>query len=282
MSSWKGAGYWSKILGCAVAPESIGACYKAIVGVYDAMKVCNAENATHCKYSGATFGPDDGFYYNCDWNKPCSGMMCKQVACGGGGTGTMFASLGTTDVTNGGCPTPSMMEGGTPDSSSDGGGGNDGGGADDGGTCDDGGGYAMIMPAPRDHHHPFRLESGASTSISFSWTNAAGVEPPADLWVESNGPPLLQVVSVDAHPFARVGLDVVPLTSNVQYRLVLEGDGKSVHVMLLDGAGEEGNVVIEVKTKPLVRSLAPEAPVVDVVLPGPQWRKSIVSNALSQ
>jgi hypothetical protein len=52
--------------------------------------------------------------------------------------------------------------------------------------------------------------------------------------------------------------------------------------MLLDGAGEEGNVVIEVKTKPLVRSLAPEAPVVDVVLPGPQWRKSIVSNALSQ
>jgi hypothetical protein len=113
---------------------------------------------------------------------------------------------------------------------------------------------------------------GASRSISFVWRDASGLAPPADLWVEAEGRPLVQVTSVDGHPFARSGLEVVALEPGATYRIVLErtDDGLSASVVQRSD---------EVLLRTLGRSLDTKV-AADIVLAGEPWRSSIVSEDL--
>jgi len=151
------------------------------------------------------------------------------------------------------------------------GGAGDGGGANGGG---EGGGYAFIRPAP-DHHHAITLAPGTSKALSFTWNDASGVAPSADLSVQSAGQLLLQVSSAGDHPFARARLDVVMLEPGVTYRLVLErGD----HTVSLELQSATGDVVISARARLGGDGIDADDATIDVVLPEAPFRTAIVSD----
>lgn len=204
---------------------------------------------------------------------PCS---ATGDAGAGASTGSGDGGAAGDDGGSGGGPGAS---GGGPGSSGGGSGGSGGGGSKGGGSGSgskgggsggaDGGAYAFIQRGNVNRHYPIDLAMGASRSISFVWRDVSGLAPPADLWVEADGRPLLQVASVDGHPFARSGLEVVELDPGVSYRLVLERhDTLSASVM-----GSGGEVMIRAQGRAANMGAA-----FDVVRPGELLRSSIASD----
>jgi hypothetical protein len=123
------------------------------------------------------------------------------------------------------------------------------------------------VPARR---HAVALADGASEVVFFSWNEAAGLAPAADLWVESNGRTLLQVTSEGAHPFARAGLEVASLHPRETYRLSMKRVGDSIHLDLLTARGDP--VLVETGL------LAAGSDGPDVFLPPMLFRHSITSS----
>jgi hypothetical protein len=107
-------------------------------------------------------------------------------------------------------------------------------------------------------------------SVTFTWHDASGLTPPADLWVEAGGRLILQVSAVGGNPFVRAGLDVAPLVADTKYRIQLVRSGDSLEVIL---EGPSGREVLRTRT-------AAGTAVADVVLPATIWRASIVSAQL--
>jgi hypothetical protein len=212
------------------------------------------------------------------WGKPGQGGQClcqdkpndcNSSACTGndGGAGS-DAAQGNEDGGGNG------NDGGTGDdggAGADGGTGDDGGGAGEAGGGTDGG-YATSAPSTPDRHHPITVATGSSTSIALTWTDAAGVAPAADLWVESDGRTVLQISSLGSHPFVRAGLDVAALEADTPYRLVLERDDDTVKITF---ARVTGDRVLHAEVR--IGGHVPGGPIADVVLPGAFWRSSIVS-----
>jgi hypothetical protein len=125
--------------------------------------------------------------------------------------------------------------------------------------------------------HGVALASGDSTTVPFTWHDASGLAPPADLWVESAGKPVLQVSSVDGHPFVRAGLDIAPLQAGVNYRLVLTRQGNVVNASLVHDLSPEGDVVLRTQVHVDDKRVAENAPVADIMLPASFWRSSVVT-----
>jgi hypothetical protein len=145
------------------------------------------------------------------------------------------------------------------------------------GTC----GYGQApRPAPR-RHYPFTLAPGAKVTRTFQWHDAPGLAPPADLWVEVGGRPVVQVSSVGAHPFVRSGLDVAPLDADVPYQLELSRAADAVVVEVLSDAGDAVLRAEAPLTGQAAPGLAPAEsgePAVDVVLPETFWRSTIMTD----
>lgn len=138
----------------------------------------------------------------------------------------------------------------------------------DGGAGD--GGYAFVRRAPPERHRRLELRSGSVTSIPFEWNESPSFAA-ADLQVEVQGRPLLQVASVDTRPFVRAGLDVVPIQAGRRYELQLERTPGSVRARLVDVGGEAPNVTVEA-------AAAVAGTVVDVVVSADGSRASIASD----
>jgi hypothetical protein len=139
------------------------------------------------------------------------------------------------------------------------------GGSDAGSGSEAGGEYAFFERSS-ERRHRIDLTSARPETIPFTWHDAPGVAPPADLWVEAEGRPVVQVYAVGSRAFARAGLDVVTLDADAPYRVVLERVEQGVSVSLVTGADE---VVLRAQTRSLESA--------DVVLPPPSWRRAIVS-----
>jgi hypothetical protein len=157
-----------------------------------------------------------------------------------------------------------------------GGGGSGGGSGDAGGSAGDGG-YAFVAPRSLDRRHAVALTTGAVKTIPFTWQDSSGLAPPADLWVEARGRPVLQVTSVGDRPFARAGLDVVPIDPGTAYRVVVARNGDDVTVSLMRG---KDDVVLSTTVAAGDSRTAVNEHVADVVLPAPLWRTSVVSDFL--
>jgi hypothetical protein len=144
----------------------------------------------------------------------------------------------------------------------------------DGGVVEDGGvapcGYGQATHAAPERHHPFTLAPGAKVTRAFLWHDAPGLAPPADLWVEVGGRPVVQVSSMGSHPFARAGLDVAPLDADVPYQLALSQAGNAV---VVEVSTDEGDVVLRAEAP-----AAPGEPAADVVLPETFWRSAITTD----
>jgi len=131
-------------------------------------------------------------------------------------------------------------------------------------------GYAAAPQERPSRHHPLALAPDARTTLRFTWEDAPGVAPPVDLSVMVGGDPLLQVFSVASHPFARAGLDTIPLDPNVAHGLVLHRTGAAVSASVRDADGRE-----------LLAAAAPYAvaakdePGVDVILPNAFFRSTV-------
>jgi hypothetical protein len=140
---------------------------------------------------------------------------------------------------------------------------------DSGAATDSGAGdgyaYAFEKRRDQDRHHVIDLEPGASDTISFTWRDAPGLAPPADLWVVSAGQTVLQVSALGSSPFAHAGLDVVPLVAGAPYNVVFSRTDDSVVVTIVDASD---HVILSTQTA--------NAP--DLVFPAPFWRASIVSD----
>jgi hypothetical protein len=147
------------------------------------------------------------------------------------------------------------------------------GGADAGSTTAEGGSstspsveyiyvYIFDRRFTEDRHHPIGLAASSSETVTFTWHDAAGAAPAADLWIESEGRKVLQVAAVDGHPFVRSGLDVIPIDADQTYRVVFSREGDSIGVTVLDPADE---VVLHTQT----------GAAADVVLPATFWRASV-------
>jgi hypothetical protein len=165
-----------------------------------------------------------------------------------------------------------------------GGGGSGGGGVDAGSGSGSGGGdeagpkgYAFFEKHQDDRHHEVELASGGRQEIAFTWHDAAGLAPAADLWVDVLGRRVLQVSSVGGRPFARSGLDVVTLDPETLYRVSLVRSDDTVTVSI-----ELSNGEVALRAQSTASSATPgsDAPLADVVLPGATWRRSIVSDTL--
>jgi hypothetical protein len=141
----------------------------------------------------------------------------------------------------------------------------DGGAATDSGAGD-GYAYAFEKRKDQDRHHAIDLEPGASTTISFSWRDAPGLAPPADLWVVSAGQTILQVSALGTSPFAHAGLDVAPLVAGETYSAVFSRTDESVVVTITDASDH------------VVLATQAAATSADLVFPATFWRASIVSD----
>lgn len=95
---------------------------------------------------------------------------------------------------------------------------------------------------------PSLRKSAPLISATFRWQHDAGRPPPHDLalGVEGERSPLFQVFGRDGKPFARFGMQVVPLESTVTYELRIsfrsDEGGVSAHA-LLRGAGQKAPVL---------------------------------------
>ncbi len=126
--------------------------------------------------------------------------------------------------------------------------------------------YAFNRHHAADRHHAIELAAGASETMEFTWHNAAGLAPPADLWIDSAGRSVLQVSSIDADPFVRSGLEVVQLVADAKYRVVFSRVEDSLEVKVLD---DGDHVILRTET---------EAPAAEVVMPATSWRTAIVAD----
>jgi hypothetical protein len=135
-----------------------------------------------------------------------------------------------------------------------------------GGSSGDGG-YAFVEPRQLDRRHTIDLADGSSETVPFAWHESAGLESPTDLWVEAGGKQILQVSAVNGHPFARAGLDLVPLTSGTTYHVSFVRDGDNVTVSLL---GEDDAAIIVTRADTAAGEIA-------VAAPAAAWGSSIVS-----
>jgi hypothetical protein len=137
-----------------------------------------------------------------------------------------------------------------------------------GGTMGTGGGYSFFAPKSPDRRHTIALGPGESETVAFAWHQAPGLAPPADLWIEAGGRRLLQVASVGNRPFVRVGMDLVPLTPEARYRLLLDRADDSLTIAI---AGPSGT---------LLRTQTATSAPADIILPAAEWRSAIVSESL--
>jgi lysozyme-like protein len=171
-----------------------------------------------------------------------------------------------------------MLEGAKGDAGSgaDSGGGSGSGSGDAGGSAGEGG-YAFVAPRSMDRRHAVALTAGAVKTIPFTWQDSSGLAPPSDLWVEAHGRPVLQVTSVGDRPFARAGLDVVPIEPGTPYRVVVARSGEEVTVSLMRGTDD---VVLTTQVSAGDSRTAANEHVADVVLPAPLWRTSVLSDFL--
>jgi len=187
---------------------------------------------------------------------------------GSGGTGGSGGGSGGggSSGSGGGGSGGGGGKGGSSGSGSGGSGGASGSGGDAGSDA-----YAFVQHHNVNRHHPVALALGASRTLHFVWNEAAGLAPPADLWVEAGGRTLLQVASVDGRPFVRSGLELVALDRGASYRMVLERQDDRVNASVV---GEAGKIVIRAQAPALDDVGA------DVVLPGEMWRPSVVSEDL--
>jgi hypothetical protein len=200
---------------------------------------------------------------------------------GKGGGGTAGKGGGGTAGKGGGGSSGSSGSsgkggGGSSGSSGKGGGGSDGtsgssgkGGGGSGGSS----GYAFRESAPRvDRSHSFALASGASETTPFIWHDAPGLAPPADLWVKAEGRAVLQVSSIGTHPFARAGLDLVPIQPDVLYNIVINRMDDTVNVTLVRA---DTGPVLQTHVHVDDSRTAENEATAEVVLPGTIWRASV-------
>ena len=136
------------------------------------------------------------------------------------------------------------------------------------------GGYAFVEPRNPDRHHGVELAPGASETIPFSWRDASGLAPPADLWVEAEGRPVLQVSSLGSRPFARAGLEGGPLDAGTPYRVVLSREDETLTLSLVDPTDQ---IVLHTEVHVGAARIEGAPPMADVVLPASFWRASIES-----
>jgi surface antigen len=186
---------------------------------------------------------------------------------GAGGSGSGGASGSGSGGTKG-SGSGGAMGSGSGGSKGSGSGGSKGSGSDAGGG--EGGAYAFIEPRTPNRHHTVEPAMDTPESVTFTWHDASGLTPPADLWVEAGGRLILQVSAVGGNPFVRAGLDVAPLVADTKYRIQLVRSGDSLEVIL---EGPSGREVLRTRT-------AAGTAVADVVLPATIWRASIVSAQL--
>jgi hypothetical protein len=149
------------------------------------------------------------------------------------------------------------------------------GGADAGGGGDAAGGeagYAFVRPREgADRHRFIALAAGGKETLSFTWHEAQGPAPVADLWIDVVGRTVIQVSSIGDRPFARAGLDLVPLEPGAEYRIELSAGDETVMVSLVQGADEV-----------LLRAEAPSGggANADVVRPSTFWRSALEGSSL--
>jgi hypothetical protein len=134
-------------------------------------------------------------------------------------------------------------------------------------------GYDQIEPVHVDRQHPVPLALGTVRTVTFAWTDAAGLAPPADLAVIVDGRPALQVASLGTHPFARAGLDLVGIEPRVTYSLRLSRSEAGINLSL---RGPGGDPVLDAEA-PLTTA-GDDVAVAIVVLPAPAWRASITAS----
>jgi hypothetical protein len=135
------------------------------------------------------------------------------------------------------------------------------------------GGYAYRGPSNQRHGDAVTLGSGVSRS-TFVWHNSPGLAPPADLWVEAEGRLAVQISSLGVHPFARAGLDVVPLEAEVPYSLVLVREHDAVSVTLARQGAKDGATLLRTRV-PTGKRVTDDAPIADLVVPEMPWRSSV-------
>jgi hypothetical protein len=192
----------------------------------------------------------------------------------GAGSGAGASDAGTGSGSGSGSGSGGSGSGkGSGSGSGKGSGKGSGSGGSDAGAGGSDGGYASVEPHNSrnpDRHHLLAFADGASATIPFTWHDASGLAPPADLWIEAGGRPILQVSAVGEKPFVRAGLDVAPLIADAVYRVRLVRHGDSIEVTL---AGPSGKEVLHTRSAAGVSAA-------DVILPATFWRASIVSDRL--
>jgi hypothetical protein len=190
------------------------------------------------------------------WNRSACAFECGGCGAGGGSGPSVGSGSGASGSGGSGA-----------------GGGSSGGGgsrADAGGSTGSDGGYAFFEPHRADRHHVIAVAAEGTEAIPFSWHEAAGRVPAADLRIEAGGRPVVQVSAVGDRPFVRAGLDVVQLVPNAAYRFELAAADGALVVTLLDASG-----LVVLRTRAAVTTLA-----ADAVLPPTSWRESVVSDRL--
>jgi hypothetical protein len=207
----------------------------------------------------------------------CDGSSDDDGGSGTAGSGGSGAGGSSGSGTSGGKGSGGKGSGGKGGSSGSGSGGKGGKGGKGGssGSSGSGGssGYASAQPRSADRRHAVELASGTSETIPFTWHEAAGFAPSADLWIEEAGRAVLQVSSVGTHPFARAGLDVVPLEPGAPYLVVLSRTDDALTVSIVRATGE-------VLLRTQARAGDARTAATNVVLPGTFWRSSVVSDLL--
>jgi hypothetical protein len=233
--------------------------------------------------SGGTEGADPA----CDGDAGDAGADCGATdEEGSGGSGTMSGSGKSGKGGKGGAKGSGGGKSGKGGSAGSGGG-SSGGKSGKGGSAGSGksgsggsggsGGYAFLAPQIQERRHSVELASGGSETVPFTWHDASGLAPPADLWIEEAGKPVLQVSSLNNRPFARAGFDVVPLDPGSPYRVVLARKDDTLIVSLV---GETGNVVLRTQAPMGDIRTAANKPSAAVVLPAAFWRSSVASDLL--
>jgi hypothetical protein len=212
------------------------------------------------------------------------GTSGKGGSSGSGGTSGKGGSSGSGGTSGKGGSSGSGGTSGKGGSSGSGGTSGKGGSSGSGGSSGKGGsggsgGYAFRLPrlpGNVERRHAVTLAEGASETTQFIWRDSAGLAPPADLWVEAAGRPVLQVSSVGAHPFVRAGLEVVPIVANEPYNLVIERSGAFLQLTLVR-ATEGGATLLQARIHAGgdERTADNTAPRADVVLPPTVWRASV-------
>jgi surface antigen len=161
----------------------------------------------------------------------------------------------------GGSDEGGMTEGGAGEGGVGEGGDSDGGASDSG---DGDGSYAFLAKGDSPRRSTIDLSAGETQSIAFSWRDAPGVAPPADLWIEAAGRTVLQVSSVGDAPFVRAQLDAVPIRAAEEYRLVFSKEADAITIDVVRGS----DVVLLHTRIGDVRSA-------ELVLPPASWRPSV-------